>query len=90
MACAPYGKLNGMQETNICLFCDICFRVVYLTSFVHTQFRWTPFLRATSNGQVEIAVLLMEKGANIEATDEVQFVAMYISYLFMDGCNVKW
>ena len=47
-------------------------------------------LEAARNGHVEIAQLLMEKGANIEATDEVQFVAMYISYLFMDGCNVKW
>ena len=75
MACAAYGKLNGMQESNVCLFCDIWLQVVYLTSFVHAQDGWTPLLVAASNGHVEIAQMLMEKGANIEATDKVQLVA---------------
>ena len=48
---------------------------MYLTSFVHAQDGWTPLLKAASNGHVEIAQMLMEKGANIEATDEVQLVA---------------
>ena len=48
---------------------------MYLTSFVHAQDGRTPLLRAIGNGHVEIAQLLMEKGANIEATDEVQFGA---------------
>ena len=39
-----YGKLNGMQESNVCLFCDIWMQVVYLTSFVHAQDGWTPLL----------------------------------------------
>ena len=70
MACAGCGKLNGMQESNVCLFCDIWLQVVYLTSFVHAQDGRTPFLKAASNGHVEIAQMLMEKGANIEATDQ--------------------
>ena len=44
-------------------------------SFVHAQDAGTPLLGAASNGHVEIAEMLMEKGANIEATDEVQLVA---------------
>ena len=75
MVCAAYGKLNGMQESNICLFCDIWLQVVYLTSFVHAQDGETPLLKAASNGHVEIAQMLMEKGANIEAMDKVQLVA---------------
>ena len=30
------------------------------------------YFEAASNGRVEIAQMLMEKGANIEATDQVQ------------------
>ena len=75
MACAAYGKLNGMQDNNVCFFCDIWLQVVYLTSFVHAQNGRTPFLYAAGNGCVEIARLLMEKGANIEATTKVQLVA---------------
>ena len=48
---------------------------MYLTSFVHAQGGWTPLLVAARNGRVEIAQMLMEKGANIEATEEVQLVA---------------
>ena len=43
--------------------------------FVHAQDGWTPLHKAASNGHVEIAQMLMDKGANIEATDEVQLVA---------------
>ena len=50
-------------------------QVVYLTSFVHAQNGRTPLLKAASNGHVEIGQMLIEKGANIEATDEVQLVA---------------
>ena len=75
MACAACGKLNGMQESNVCLFCDIWLQVVYLTSFVHAQAGLTPFFWAASKGRVEIAQMLMEKGANIEAMDKVQLVA---------------
>ena len=75
MACAGYGKLNGMQESNVCLFCDIWLQVVYLTSFVHAQDGRTPLFEAASNGNVEIAQMLMEKGADIEATTKVQLVA---------------
>ena len=64
-----------MQESNVCLFCDICLQVVYLTSFLHAQDGQTPLLLALQNGHVEIAQLLMEKGANIEAMDEVHFMA---------------
>ena len=64
-----------MQESNVCLFCNIRLQVVYLTSFVHAQYGRTPFLGAASNGCVEIAQMLMEKGANIEATNKVQLVA---------------
>ena len=42
---------------------------------MHAQYGWTPFLGAASNGHVEIAQMLMEKGANIEATTKVQLVA---------------
>ena len=35
----------------------------------------TPLSSAAWNGYVEIAQLLIEKGANMEAMDEVQFVA---------------
>ena len=75
MACAAYGKLNGMQESNVCLFWDIWLQAVYLTSIVHAQDGWTALLGAANNGCVEIAQLLMEKGANIEATNKVQLVA---------------
>ena len=75
MACAAYGKLNGMQKNNVCLFCIISLQFVYLMSFVHTQYGETPFSWAASNGHVEIAQMLMKKGANIEATDKVQLVA---------------
>ena len=74
MACVAYEKLNGMQEDNVCLFCNIGFQVVYLTGFVHAQDGWTPMLLAARNGRVEIAQLLLEKGANIEATTKVQLV----------------
>ena len=42
---------------------------------MHAQDGRTPLLEAASNGRVEIAQMLMEKGANIEATDKVQLVA---------------
>ena len=74
MACAACGKLNGMQESNVCLFCDIWLQIVCLTSFVHAQDGWTPLLEAARNGHVEIAQMLMDKGANIEAMDKVQLV----------------
>ena len=64
-----------MQEGNVCLFCDIGLQVVYLTSFVHAQHGGTPLLIALGNGNIEIAQLLLQQGANIEATNEVQFVA---------------
>ena len=44
-------------------------------SFVHAQHERTPLLGAAKNGHVEIAQMLMEKGANVEATDKVQLVA---------------
>ena len=44
-------------------------------SLVHAQRGSTPLLLAAWNGHVEIAQMLMEKGANIEAMDEVQLVA---------------
>ena len=44
-------------------------------SFVHAQDGQTPLHAAAIKGHVEIAQLLMEKGANVEATDKVQFVA---------------
>ena len=47
---------------------------MYLTSFVHAQDGRTPLLVALQYGHVEIAQLLMERGANIEATTKVQFV----------------
>ena len=75
MAYAAYGELNGMQESNVCLFCDIWFRVAYLRSFVHGQGGRTPLLEAARIGHVKIAQLLMETGANIEATDKVQLAA---------------
>ena len=75
MACAVYGELNGMQEINVRLFCDIWLQVAYLRSFVHAQGGRTPLLEAARNGHVKIAQLLMENGTNIEATDEVQLAA---------------
>ena len=42
---------------------------------MHAQYGWTPSLMAANNGRVEIAQMLMEKGANIEATNKVQMVA---------------
>ena len=48
---------------------------MYLTSFVHAQDGWTSLIRAASSDCAEIAQMLMEKGANIEATDKVQLVA---------------
>ena len=62
-----------MAMSNVSLFCDIWLQVVYLLSFVHGQNGWTPLHWATISGRVEIAELLLEKGANIEATDQVQF-----------------
>ena len=47
---------------------------MYLTSFVHAQDGRTPLYKAAINGHVEIAQMLMEKGANIEATTKVQLV----------------
>ena len=74
MAYAASGELTGMQESNVC-FCDSGLQVVDLTSFVHAQNGWTPLLVALQNGNLEIAQLLLEKDANTEATDKVQFVA---------------
>ena len=48
---------------------------MYLTSFVHAQDGLTPLLGTVKNGHVEIARMLMGKGANIEATGKVQLVA---------------
>ena len=42
---------------------------------MHAQDGRTPLLVASRYGHVEIAQMLMEKGANIEATDKVQLVA---------------
>ena len=44
-------------------------------SFVHAQYGCTPLLLAARNDDVEMAQTLMEKGANIEAMDKVEFVA---------------
>ena len=71
----PLWEIKDMQESNVCLFCNIWLQVVYLMSFVHAQEGSTPLIMAASNGHVEIAQILMDKGANIEATDEVQLVA---------------
>ena len=76
--CAANGKWSGMAESNVCSFCDIWLQVVHLTSFVHGQNGWTPLLWATINSHVEIAQLLVEKGANIQATDTVQYVAFVL------------
>ena len=51
-------------------------QVVSLTSSVSTQDGQTPLLWAAMYGHVEIAQLLMEKGANIEARDKVSFLAL--------------
>ena len=64
-----------MQESNVCFLCDICSQVMYLTSFVCAQDGQTPFHWAAEEGRVEIAQLLMEKDANIEAINKVHFVA---------------
>ena len=68
MAC---GELNGMQESNVCLFCDIWRPVMYSKSFVHEQDGRTPLLVASWYGRIDIAQLLVEKGANIEVTEKV-------------------
>ena len=57
------------------LFCDIWLQLLHLTGFVHAQYGWTPLFSAAISGCVEIAELLLEKGANTEAIDQVQFVA---------------
>ena len=44
-------------------------------SFVHAQNGCTLLHAAAKSGCVEIAQMLMEKGANIEATTKVQLVA---------------
>ena len=75
MACLAYAKLNGMQKSNVCLFCDVWFQIVSLTSVVHAQYGSTPLLVAASNGHVKTTQLLIDKGANIEATIKVQLVA---------------
>ena len=75
MACVAYGKLNGMQESNVCLFCDIWLEVVYLRIFVHAQGGRTPLLEALRNDYVREEQALMLIGAHIEAIDEVQLVA---------------
>ena len=46
-----------------------------IDEFVHEQNGWTPLLVTLQYGHVEIAQLLMERGANIEATTKVQFMA---------------
>ena len=71
MACAAYGKLNGMQESNVCLFCDIWLEVVYLRIFVHAQGGRTPLLEALRNDYVRDEQMLMLIGAHFEAIDEV-------------------
>ena len=42
---------------------------------MHAQYGRTPFWGTASYHHVEIAQMLMDKGANIEATDKVQLVA---------------
>ena len=84
-----------MQESNVCLFCDILLQVVYLTSFVHAQSGQTPLLEAASNGHVEIAQMLIEKGANIEAPNKVQLVASvywltFHEWLHSEVVNIHW
>ena len=51
---------------------------------MHGQDGGTPLICAASNGHVEIAQLLVEKGANIEATEKVQFVA-FVHWLTIHG-----
>ena len=75
MACVAYGKLTDMQNSSVWLFCGSGLQVVYLMSFVHAQDGWTPIHCAAWRGHVKIAQMLLEKDANIEATDEVQFMA---------------
>ena len=43
MASAAYAKLNGMQESNVCLFGDIWLQVAYLTSFGSSN-TWCNFI----------------------------------------------
>ena len=68
---------------------------MYLTSFAHAQDGWTPLLKAAWNGHVEIAQMLMEKGANIEATYKVQLVANVYwlknhGWLHCEVVNIHW
>ena len=69
----PMGNWMVCKRAMFVLCCDVWLQVVYLTSFVHAQYGSTPLLAAASNGYVKTAQLLMEKGANIEATDKVQW-----------------
>ena len=69
------GNWMVCKRAMFVLFCDVWLQVVYLMSVVHAQYGWTPLLLAAINDHVKIAQLLIEKGANIEATDEVQLVA---------------
>ena len=80
-----YGKLNGMQESNVCAVLRYLIASSVFDEFVHAQNGWTPLHMAANKGHVEIAQLMMEKSANIEATDKVQLVAnVYWSTIY--GC----
>ena len=48
---------------------------MHLTGLLNGQNQRTPLLEAARTDRVEMAQLLLEKGANIEATEKVQFVA---------------
>ena len=56
--CMRMINLNGMQESNVCLFCDIWLQVVYLTNIMHGQNGQTPLLVAARNGPFDVAQLL--------------------------------
>jgi hypothetical protein len=43
-----------------------------LRVFVHVQFGWTVLMRATANGQVDCARMLLDAGADKDATSNVR------------------
>ena len=71
----PVGNYVVCKRAMFVQFCDIWLQVVYLTSLLHAQLGWTPLLLAAEKGHVKISQMLMEKGANIEATNEVELMA---------------
>ena len=75
------NNLNSASHFVIYLTVRTCVNVNIFSYFLYTQLGRTPLLLACVRGLSDVAQLLINKGANFDATDEVSY------YLYINNLN---